>query len=593
MRDPTPEQEAALLNTSRVRVIRATPGSGKTWLVAELIRRELVNWDAESCGVAALSFTRVGGDEIRKAVGHVLAHPHFVGTIDAFLFRYVIRPFLRACFPEFPEPRLVPGEWGAERWYAYGASQAMVAHGSVNLFGCAFVGEEGGTPVVAHTPHLGSGLQLVPGPAVRAVLDGKTRMWRQNGCLTHSDAALWASRVLDHPGLGLLVRREIVSRFPLLIVDELQDTGYFLGKSIRLLLESPGSRGVLVGDPDQSIFEFSGAKPELFASFEAIAGADTCQLGSSLRCPEAVVRAAKHTKDSAGDVVAAARPGRAVLIHGADPSDDARRIADAVAVGQGGRVVRVIARSRATVASISGRAAEEPPLLGSRPLNHMTRAVAAFRQGRQARALAATQAALSYAVFHYEGATADDLAGRAVDAEAWKELSVRCLLSTNAMDTGGTVHDWQQSCGGILEDELSQFGLRYPDLGFASGRLHPKRLPGWDTPVGSVLPEGGAANPWPESIPVETVHGVKGETHDLTIFVCPSASAAHCVSRIWWSADRREERRIAYVAMTRTQGDLVLCVDTGTYSRLATVRPEFVADLECMTVEEFLALEVA
>ena len=66
-------------------VVRAVPGSGKTWLVAELIKKQLGEWPTRTSGIAALSFTRVGGDEIRKAIGYELGHPHFVGTIDAFL----------------------------------------------------------------------------------------------------------------------------------------------------------------------------------------------------------------------------------------------------------------------------------------------------------------------------------------------------------------------------------------------------------------------------------------------------------------------------------------------------------------------------
>ncbi len=50
----------------------------------------------------------IGGQEIRKEVGHDLTHPHFVGTIDAFLYRYVVRPFLRQVHHTWAPPRLIP-----------------------------------------------------------------------------------------------------------------------------------------------------------------------------------------------------------------------------------------------------------------------------------------------------------------------------------------------------------------------------------------------------------------------------------------------------------------------------------------------------
>jgi len=37
-----------------------------------------------------------------------------------------------------------------------------------------------------------------------------------------------------------------------------------------VLLEDSNVRGVLVGDPDQAIYEFNGARPDLFGGFEGL-----------------------------------------------------------------------------------------------------------------------------------------------------------------------------------------------------------------------------------------------------------------------------------------------------------------------------------
>ena len=59
---------------------------------------------------------------------------------------------------------------------------------------------------------------------------------------------------------------------------------------------------------------------------------------------------------------------------------------------------------------------------------------------------------------------------------------------------------------------------------------------------------------------------------------------------MWWSTNDkdREEKRIAYVAMTRSQEDLVVCVSEDCYIRLATSRQAFVKEFECMTAIEYL-----
>jgi len=104
-------------------------------------------------------------------------------------------------------------------------------------------------------------------------------------------------------------------------------------------------------------------------------------------------------------------------------------------------------------------------------------------------------------------------------------------------------------------------------------------------PAAASLPQpsmGSQMMPWS---PGANVHGVKGETHDITVFVCPPPkSAARCPSAAWWPPDGEdhEEKRIAYVAMTRTRGDVVLCVSGDCFRRLSVDRASFVGALESM-----------
>ena len=93
-------------------------------------------------------------------------------------------------------------------------------------------------------------------------------------------------------------------------------------------------------------------------------------------------------------------------------------------------------------------------------------------------------------------------------------------------------------------------------------------------------------------ISVQTVHAVKGETHDVTIFVCPEPHRKDdCPSMVWWSdaPSDQEERRIAFVAVTRTRGDLIVCVSEECFGRLQKLRADFVQSFECMAVDEFIA----
>ena len=220
----------------------------------------------------------------------------------------------------------------------------------------------------------------------------------------------------------------------------------------------------------------------------------------------------------------------------------------------------------------------------------MQRAVTQFRQGRQVPALAAALAALDLTVFQYEGVTEEELAEYGVDASEWKGLAVRCVLLAVDVSTACTLFAWQQQVAAILDAQIGAFGLGAA-LRFTPGQLRPQRRDGWSKPCAEYVPSG----PVPRAmigVPVQTVHAVKGETHDVTVFVCPELgkkNAGRCPSIVWWSDDPadQEEKRIAYVAMTRTRRDLVVCVSNECYLRLSASRAQFVATFECLTVYEF------
>ncbi|MBN1153213.1 MAG: ATP-dependent helicase [Dehalococcoidia bacterium] len=601
--DPTPEQEAVLNSEARVRVIKASPGSGKTWLVAEVVRRELATWKDNSKGIAALSFTRVAGQEIRKAVGYDLLHPHFVGTLDAFLLRFVILPFLSKVYPTLKRPRLIPADWRPAFWTKQpdgNVWEHRVASGgagkSYNLFNVCYVDEVDGKPVMKYRgPHRGR-LDEIDQGDLEGLRSAKKRVWQKLGWLSHSDAALLSSYVLSSRRYGKSICGEIARRFPLLIVDELQDTGYYLGKSVLALAGHSDVRSVLVGDPDQAIFEFGGARPDMFGRFAGIPGAVTFPLAQSRRCPPSVATAASNLKDSGGQFEPAPDSrGRAFLVEYGDMTADVHSIARAVQAARPDATIKVIARANATVEELARSKAAMNAVrlkLGCTELNHVQRAVILFRQGRQSSALASVRASIDRAVFGHEGASDEELVDKGIDPGAWKALACNILVNCNSIEVSGTVYDWQVEAGLTVRRELEAFGQSH-SLAFKTEKLRPqRRRPSCDFPVSQCVPGPDGQTDLPQGISFQSVHAVKGETHDATILVCPEpARNRKCPSEIWWSASDtdREEKRIAYVAMTRTRGDLVVCVAKRTLENLSEAQPSFVTSFQVFDAGSFPA----
>lgn len=598
MNTPSIEQQTVLDSKARVRVVQAVPGSGKTWLVAELIRRELEHVRVGHGGIAALSFTKVGGEEIRRAVGHDLGHPHFVGTLDAFLFRFIVRPFLKQVFPQYAVPRLIPAEWEPNKWRMGASSRNFtvpVGAGkdvrTFNLFNVYFLGEDQGKPVIACKQWDWDQIARLDVQARDAVLKGKRELWKKYGWLTHSDAAFLASKILGNKTYGLAIRTEVIRRFRHIVVDELQDTGWFLGQCVLQLLAEPSARGILVGDPDQAIYEFNGARPDLFDKFTTLDGNEKFSLGRTRRCAPDICKVAEHLAEPGRRIDPAAdRTGRASLLSYKNLETDIQLLRSWLANRAENSTVKIVARNKTTVRKIAGIAVKLAPMLGSVPLNHLHRAVNKFRQNRQVVALAAIKAALEYAVFNREGMTEEEIAEKGIDIGIWKRVCVEVLLEANLEVNGESFEAWGKRIADFVQERIANVvpanedGSRTKKIKLPTGDAKAKIRQEYLMTIAPALPDGG-------NLAMQTVHAVKGETHDLTVFVCPESHQENrCPSVIWWpdATTDQEERRIAFVAVTRTRGDLILCVSEQSLARLRKCRADFFQSFEHMSISDFI-----
>lgn len=601
MNTPTSEQQAVIdnKNDARIRIVKAVPGSGKTWLVAELIRRELIKNCTGSQGIAALSFTRVGGEEIRRAVGYDLQHPHFIGTIDSFLFRFVVRPFLKQVLPDLAKPRLIPAEWEPKEWNKGPDKRIFTVpferDGQTkifNLFRVYLLNECNNKPVVSYKAHDWEPIVTLNEAESNLILESKKKLWKQLGWLTHSDAAYLANFILKHNQYGAIVRTEVHRRFQFLIVDELQDTGWFLGNCVMQLLTELTIKCVLVGDPDQAIFEFNGARPDLFDRFNSLEGAEEFNLNRTLRCSKAICSVANHLSES-GRIIEPAndQTGRAFLLHYTNFSDEINDLCTKLTNRTNGMIGRVLARQTKTVDQITGLSVKDAPKLGSVPLNHLHRAVNHFRHGNQKKALAATSASLEYLVYNHEGIDQDDLDRKKIYSFDWKQLCVESLLEANRETNDETFGSWGIRISDFIEKRLKKVLSRKNDGEKVSKIRQPLAKKG-SKKRNKYLVVTSSIHPAENRMPVQTVHAVKGETHDLTVLICPDPKEeARCPSMVWWSENEidKEEKRIAFVAVTRTCGDLIMCVSEQCLARLKKYRADFVNTFDCMSFKEFIA----
>lgn len=256
----SPKQNQIAFNKSGHFVVRACPGSGKTFTVAARMAHRMQKWYLNHQGVAALSFTNVAWEEIKKKLENDFQtpcrYPHFLGTIDSFINQYIFLPFGHLIMNCLSRPVLVGepyGHWTPHLFHDWDYPQYFDKV-SFNIEGKIYI-----TTNPQSVPRLKNKNGNDSGH-VAHLSNIKHKYWKQ-GFATQDDANYIAMKVLQkYPNIA----KAIGFRFPEFIIDEAQDTSEIQMKVIDLLLEKEIKQIMIVGDPDQAIFEWRKANPQLF-----------------------------------------------------------------------------------------------------------------------------------------------------------------------------------------------------------------------------------------------------------------------------------------------------------------------------------------
>ena len=257
MEEKMTEEQKEILDTEGKVVIKACPGSGKTYTVAHKLLSYVDNWKNYHSGVAVLSFTNVASNEIYEKARLIhgslgkLGYPHFIGTVDSFIDEFIVLRYGHLHTVGKTRPRIAL----ADNWkipYKYWRSECH-RNGCVDNIEQFYYGVDkkfykGNEQVTCDRRKA----KALPCQQYKKMLSDK-------GIVFQSETALFAYQLLKkYPD----VATAIAERFPVIIIDEVQDTSINQMAVFDLLSESGMKSMFLVGDPDQSIYEWRNANPE-------------------------------------------------------------------------------------------------------------------------------------------------------------------------------------------------------------------------------------------------------------------------------------------------------------------------------------------
>lgn len=110
------------------------------------------------------------------------------------------------------------------------------------------------------------------------------------GYATYKDALVIAISILEkHPNICRL----ITDRFPCFIIDEAQDTSADQMKLLNLLFDNGVEEAMLIGDPDQAIYEWRDADPSVFLNIYNCGNWNAIELNENFRCSQHICNATK------------------------------------------------------------------------------------------------------------------------------------------------------------------------------------------------------------------------------------------------------------------------------------------------------------
>lgn len=260
--------------------LKACPGSGKTEVVGIKAAYEIANWEDTFSGMAILSFTKNAAKEIADRVAkydgiNATKHPHYIGTIDAWLHSYILHPF----------GHKVTGFHGKDGDKSYNlmdnsTDAPFLENEKYRLSYLVEIKKEGkivlnddDTPKTKQVPYFNTEYTLnykgIPTPNKESTfpyglsetnLKQKKQNFLLDGFATYQDAEYLSYKLLNE---NILILEMFAKRFPVIFIDECQDLSQ---SQIRLLhlLKEKGVHLLFIGDLNQAIYEFRKVDIEKF-----------------------------------------------------------------------------------------------------------------------------------------------------------------------------------------------------------------------------------------------------------------------------------------------------------------------------------------
>ena len=266
-------------------MLTACPGSGKTRVIISKLSRIINDVRYSPRSIACITYTNTAVYEIEARLRYHTQpddeNYYDICTIHSFCLNHIFRPFCHLIKGYEKGFKVLTPECAEFEEFAKKASAKYNRHNlnyrELEEFTQLRV-DVGGRPVGNPIDH---------GSLTQEIALTYWELIRKSGFVDFAN-------ILFYSFLLLRKRLEILSyvsaKFAWILIDEFQDTTDLQVEILTLIADSRRTRFLLVGDPYQSIYRFTGARPDLADEFAEHIGARTdIQLSGNFRSSSQII----------------------------------------------------------------------------------------------------------------------------------------------------------------------------------------------------------------------------------------------------------------------------------------------------------------
>ena len=280
------EQEEAITHKGGPLMVLAGPGSGKTLVITYRVKWLIENAGVHPSNILVITFTRAAAEEMKKRFfmfDGMANTPVTFGTFHSIFFmilRYAYRYTAANIIREDVKRRYIKEM--TENMELEIEDENEFLSGIINEI--SYIKGEMMSLSYYHSNNCSDEL-------FAQIYEGYEKRLREENLIDFDDMLVFCYELLKERED---IRTLWQNKFQHILIDEFQDINKVQYEIIRMLA-GKGDHLFIVGDDDQSIYRFRGARPEIMLGFEKdYPEAKKVILNTNYRCSEEIVESAEH-----------------------------------------------------------------------------------------------------------------------------------------------------------------------------------------------------------------------------------------------------------------------------------------------------------